>query len=103
MLKIKEGVKLKGIQPEMVLAAQIVASVYATFDNAACVITSAKDGKHMDGSLHCVGYALDFRTSHIRSGWQQKLFDDVTRALGAEYDVVPEPTHLHVEYDPTSK
>ena len=101
MLRLKEGVKIKGLQPEMVLAAQIVEGVYASYNNAECVITSVRDGIHNTHSFHYVGYAIDFRTRHIPGGWLHKLERDIKRALGSEFDVVLEKTHLHVEFDPT--
>jgi len=100
-IRFKKGVKVRAIQPEIVLAIPIVASVFAKFNNAECVITSAREGTHMKRSMHYVGYALDFRTRHIAVGWHEKLAKEVRRALTDEYDVVLEKTHLHVEYDPT--
>jgi len=101
MLRIKRGVKIKGVQPELMLAAQIVDGIYASYNNAECVITAARDGTHMTKSFHYVGYALDFRTRHIPIGWREKLKDQIARALGDEFDVVLEKTHIHVEFDPT--
>ena len=101
MLRIKEGVKIKGVQPELMLAAQIVDGIYASYNNLECVITAARDGTHMTKSFHFVGYALDFRTRHIPEGWQERIYKDICRALGDEFDVVWEKTHYHVEFDPT--
>lgn len=100
-MRIKNGVKIRALQPELVLAAQIVASIYTQYDNAECVITSVRDGIHNTRSLHYVGYAIDFRTRHIPEGWREKLYRDIQRALGEEFDVVLEKTHIHVEFDPT--
>ncbi len=101
VIKIKEGVRVRAIQPEIVLAVQIVAGVFNRFNGAECIITGAREGEHMKRSLHYVGYALDFRTRHVATGWHEKLAKEVQRALGEEYDVILEKTHLHVEYDPT--
>ena len=100
-MKLKSGVKLTGLQPQMALAALIVTSVYAP---AACTITSANDSTHSEGSLHYKGQALDFRTKDY-AGDRVKLRDDVRAALGPDFDVVLEALeqdneHLHVEYDP---
>lgn len=101
MLRIKNGVKIRGVQPELMLAAQIVADCYTAYNNAECVITSAREGTHMTKSFHYVGYALDFRIRHIPEGWRDKLHNDIQRALGDEFDAVLEKTHIHVEFDPT--
>jgi len=99
-LTLKPGVKLFGIRPEMVLASIIVASIFAEFDNAQCVITSATDSKHGNYSHHYKGFALDFRTRHIKQGWLERLRERIQVALGDEFQVVLEATHLHVEFDP---
>jgi hypothetical protein len=101
MLRIKEGVKIRGVQPELMLAVQIINDIYKSYNNSECVITSAREGQHMTKSLHYVGYALDFRTRHIPEGWREKICRDIQRALGSEFDVVLEKTHIHVEFDPT--
>lgn len=99
MLKLKPGVRLNGVQAPMVLGALVVASVFAArgFD---CVITAATDGQHKPGSLHYCGLALDFRTRHVGGNpVLAELVDAIKAALGPEFDVVLEATHLHVEYD----
>ena len=101
MLRIKNGVKIRGVQPELMLAAQIVEGIYNSYNNSECVITAARDGTHMTKSFHYVGYALDFRTRHIPEGWREGLHLKIQRALGEEFDVVLEKTHIHVEFDPT--
>ena len=99
-LKLKPGVRMFGIRPEMVLAATIVTSVYSEFNNAECVITSITDGQHGPKSHHHKGFAIDFRTRHIPTGMLDTLRARVQACLGDEFDVVLEKTHLHVEFDP---
>lgn len=73
-------------------------------------VTSMQDGKHGANSLHyregrC--RAFDVRTRTEAPDYLQ-WSDDVKNqlkvlvksALGADYDVVVESTHIHVEYDP---
>ena len=92
---IKPGVKVGGLKPEMVLAYGIICSVASS----TCVITSAMEGQHMSGSLHYTGYALDIRWPVGLTS--KKVFTAAVReALGADFDVVQEETHLHVEFDP---
>lgn len=99
-MKLKPGVKLAGLSPQMALAAVIVQSVYGS---ASCTITSANDGKHSEKSLHYVGNALDFRTKDF-FGDKTMLVSAIRSALGSEFDVVFEDEggvqeHVHVEYD----
>lgn len=103
MFQLKPGVRLANLSPQMALAAQVVASVYASF-NANCTITSANDSTHMNGSLHYKGNALDFRVRDF-SGDRHVLAEMVEQALGRDFDVLLESVgtpneHLHVEYDP---
>ena len=65
------------------------------------VVTSANDGRHSKNSLHYKGKAVDIRI------WALKKDEDKTQAirelklaLGSDYDIVLEPDHIHIEYDP---
>jgi hypothetical protein len=103
MIKLKPGVSLKGVQPQIVLAALIVESIYASH-SAVCTITSCNDSAHSTDSFHYRGLALDFRTKDYLSDKKQ-LRDEIAAALGAEFDVLLENEgkdneHIHVEYDP---
>ncbi len=107
-MKIKDGVSLAGLVPQMVLAAVIVRDAYAARDPlCSCTITSANDGTHGVDSLHSrdgLCRALDFRT-HDYHGDVEKLGQDIRDALGADFDVVIEDLnhaneHIHVEWDP---
>ncbi len=97
VLTIKAGVRIKGLHSAMVRALPIVEDVYGTVE---CVITSGADGKHMFGSLHPRGKALDFRTRNLPSGALGGVIDAIRQRLGPDYDVIKEKDHLHVEYDP---
>lgn len=56
-------------------------------------ITSIREGTHSPGSFHPQGAAFDMRPGSV-------LAKDHKAALGPDFDVVDEPTHRHVEYDP---
>ena len=94
---IKKGVKSKGIQPEILLAIQEAREVYHQL-GAETVITSLLDGKHMKGSKHYEGQAVDLRIRHLHD--PQLAFSLLRSALGRDYDVVLEKSHIHVEFDP---
>lgn len=97
-MKIKEGAKLDGVEWQMFKAAIISDAVYHKF-GAELVITAGTDGKHMDGSLHYKGRALDFRTWNL-NGREKEVVEDLKKELGSDYDVVLEGDHIHCEFDP---
>ena len=97
-MKLKPGVKLGGISPEMAVAAVVIESVIP-----GAVITSALDGKHSTNSLHYKGRAFDVRSKTISD--KPSVLAFLKAALGAEFDVILEGEgtdneHLHVEWDP---
>lgn len=98
MLKLKTGVRLLGVKPETVLAINITQSVYQAY-GFECVITSLTEGRHSRGSRHYSGYGFDTRTRHLGDK-KQAVYEAVRAALGQDFDVVLEPTHMHIEYDP---
>lgn len=102
----KNGVLLK-LQPEMAQALPLID--YAHDDiglDRGAVVTSANDGRHMDGSLHYEGQAVDLRTRELNQLMIGKLAAALRKRLnGAEdlnrpYQVVVEHDHLHIEWDP---
>ena len=99
MLRIKSGVEMVNISPQITLAIQIAHSVYSQF-NTDCVITSLTDGKHRENSLHYKGLAVDLRTRNIQKDQKIPLINTLRSEIGENYDVVLEKTHVHIEYDP---
>ena len=103
-MKLKHGVRIADLTPQMALAAIVVREVYRDLDpGCSCTITSANDSKHSDKSLHYSGRALDFRT-HDFTGDKQQLLYSLKEALGPEFDVLLEADgtpnqHIHIEWD----
>ena len=83
----------------MFKAAVIADGVYNKF-GAELVITAGTDGKHMEGSLHYKGRALDFRTWNL-NGKEKEVAAELKKELGDSYDVVLEGDHIHCEFDPS--
>tara|TARA_Y100000310_G_scaffold312514_1_gene359886 strand:- start:1701 stop:2024 length:324 start_codon:yes stop_codon:yes gene_type:complete len=64
------------------------------------IITSAVDRKHKRGSKHYSGQAIDLRSGDLDAAQIANLAELLINALGDEFDVVVESTHIHIEYDP---
>ncbi|MGQ9686262.1 MAG: hypothetical protein ACUVT2_08165 [Thiobacillaceae bacterium] len=97
MMQIKVGAKVRGLRPEMVLAAVIAEHVYHE-RGLPLRITEATGGKHAPNSLHYVGLAIDCGTTGVVD--VAALGAALREALGREYDVVEEIDHIHVEFQP---
>jgi hypothetical protein len=100
MLSLKDGVKVTGIKPELLLAINVVDSVFHRLGITECTITSIVDGVHKRTSLHSMGLAFDLRTRHLKPEVASNVRDYIAAALGKDYDVILEPDHIHCEYDP---
>lgn len=99
-------------QPEMIRLLRVLARTAPLLYEETVVVTSIHDGRHGRNSLHYRGKAMDVRFLGQRPGgivardhvvqkdkayrWQDRL----RRILGADFDVVLEKDHLHIELDP---
>lgn len=94
-IALKSGVDVSGIRPEIVLAICIARSLFYSVR-----ITSVSD-RHtgrVTGSLHNVGLAVDLTlpdTVDVSLGAKM-----LASALGPQYDVIAEPDHIHIEFQP---
>lgn len=103
MLRVKAGVNLEGVAPEIWYAIGYASALHAGLSTADLVITSAHDGEHKEGSLHYVGKAVDLRTHDLGAAAKLNWFRLLGRALNPlGFDVILErdPEHLHIEFDP---
>jgi len=103
-VKIKAGVSLEHLTPQMALAADVVAAAYALLGYNA-VITSGSDGDHKGQPVagdtvdpHYAGKALDFRTSNVAPADLSHLVVLVKDALGEGFVVLLENDHIHVQW-----
>lgn len=99
MLFIKSNAEVNGLKTEMLLALIIADQVYTKYDRE-CVLTEGTGGKHGFGSLHYVGYAIDLRTRDMSEETAKMVTAQIKKALGAQYDVVLESNHIHIEFQP---
>ena len=98
-MKFKDGVKVFGVRPELVLAMMTVNTVYVD-EGYEFVITSVVDGKHSRTSLHYSGGAFDCRIWGIPEHNRQGFVKLLKLALTDEFDVVLEKDHIHIEFQP---
>lgn len=101
-MRLKPGVKLTNLSPQITLAAVIAYGVYREHDTE-FVITSCNDGKHKEDSFHYKGNAIDIRTKNF-FGDKHALRLEIAQRLGTDFDVLfegegTESEHLHLEYD----
>lgn len=93
---IKAGVDISRIERNTRRALAIIARVME-IDGEELIITSTYEGNHGEGSLHYANQAFDMRLpEHNPVG----RVSDMKKALGGNFDVCPEDTHIHIEYDP---
>lgn len=97
MLKVKNGVT----PANLIIAAAAANSAEEL--KTTVWITSGTDGKHKDGSFHYKGEALDFRTSSMDAEMLKKFMAKMQLRLGADYQLILESDHLHIEHDPKVK
>jgi hypothetical protein len=98
MLLLKPGVRIAGLRPEILFAIATAERVCAEM-GVDCVVTACVDGVHKAGSLHYCGLAVDLRSHDSRPGDADKAIARIRQCLGADYDVVLENDHVHVEFD----
>jgi len=98
-VRLKEGVIIKGAQPELVLGLMIVQEIFRK-NQLELTITSALDGHHMEGSLHKMGLAVDIRIRDIAPELRSVVLTEMKVCLGRDFDVVLEDDHIHFEVQP---
>ena len=100
MMKFKKGVKINGILPELAFVQPLIKEIAEKYSTD-YTITSGVDGKHMTGSLHPLGGAIDIRTRDLYYPWQKQQMAAALRScLTDEFDIVEEEDHIHIEFDP---
>lgn len=97
-----KNVRLIGIKPEISFIIPFLMEVFKS-KNLALVITSGIEGKHsVRNSDHYKGYAIDVRSYYwILSREQQiNLGELIKQAIGPDYLVIVEKTHIHISWRP---
>lgn len=97
VIQLKPGVDARVLTPQIVLAITIAHSLW---DSPNLVITSLNEGVHngqpvggTDRDPHYLGLAVD-----LRLPLDSHTVDRLREALGAQYVVLKEATHVHVQF-----
>jgi len=82
---------------------QVYQDVSGTTSDA--TVTYSTNGEHTSpASKHYTGEAVDLRTRDLTTNTQKVEFkEQLQDLLGSDYDVILEPDHIHLEYDPDIK
>ena len=102
-LLFKPGVSLKLLQPQMLIALQLVQAEFDVY-HLDTVVTSANDSGHAENSYHYSGRAFDFRTKHAAGVSKSIVIEVKKKLIPLGFDVIWEDIggvneHLHVELD----
>lgn len=105
---LKLGVDISRLNRECRRSLPRVEAIFARRVRRESVITSTFEGKHSEGSLHYADDAYDIRRpSHPDMGFDlsvdSSIVEDLKEAFGSDFDIVLEPDHIHIEYDPKEK
>ena len=104
-MKLKTGVKVGRIQPELVLGLVVANTIHQEITGEPLVVTSLADGKHKNTSLHYKGLAADIRSHDLNTAQKTHFSGAMKLALGSEFQLILEDEgkaneHYHLEYDP---
>jgi hypothetical protein len=97
--KLKALVRPEGVSSEILLAIWIAEQVYEEKGASQFCITSLTDGKHMVGSRHYCGKAVDLRIWTLPVDKRKDAAKLIQHRLGAAYFVLLETDHLHIQYN----
>jgi hypothetical protein len=93
---IKAGVDISRLRPPIRKKLNEIARRVWDIEQKELVITSTYEGNHSEGSLHYANLAVDIQ----RTANGITVTSDLIGKLGDDYDIVLEPDHIHIEYDP---
>jgi len=96
----KLGVNITLLHPKLRNVLDKIDKVFLEHAKREAIITSGNDSRHSPNSFHYKNRAIDLRTRDLSSTVIGKIYFDLVRELGNEFDVVREINHIHIEYDP---
>jgi len=99
-MKLKTGVDVRFLRHEFV---RVLPNIDGIFHHRApgvdFVITAGLDGTHRHNSKHYKNAAIDVRRRDLTADQLPLVVEDLQKLLGDDFDIVIEPTHIHIELD----
>lgn len=103
-MKLLENVLLERdgvtVMPQILKAIRFADTRHRALTGQELTVTSVLDGTHSPHSRHYIGGAFDMRIWAFTTGQKEKFLESIRPILGDHYDVVSEPSHIHIEFDP---
>ena len=99
MISHKPGVRIALCHWTIGHIIHIADQVYQAHGENELVVTSGTEGTHSPGSLHYLGLAVDLRLPDDRANCLA-IRNELANRLGADFDVVLEANHFHIECQP---
>ena len=97
-MKIKAGVKVQGLKPEILLALMIIEPILVAHRQE-LVITAGIEGRHSAKSRHRLGMAVDVRSRDVPIAQIGKVEHLMHEALGDEFYIKFETHHYHIQFN----
>lgn len=98
-MRLKAGVVLS-VCASLARKLSVIEGVVAHVCDQELTITSGGDGKHMVGSRHYTGEAIDIRSRDMSEVQKKRVVAMLVAVLGSDFDVVLEKDHIHIEFHP---
>ncbi len=97
---LKLGACISRLEYHCRRALNTVDKIWKTQGYSEAVITSTFEGTHSAASLHYQNRAFDVRWPVTNKAKRSLLVVTLKAALGKDFDVIAEASHIHIEYDP---
>lgn len=109
-MKLKTGVDVRFLRPEITARLWTIEQIFLFHapNGYEFILTSGTEGKHSVNSLHYKGLAVDIRRWYWAHNGERtdlgidtliKIRADLVQALGPDWDIVLERSHVHIELD----
>jgi biotin synthase-like enzyme len=103
-MKIKENVQMIGLQMSMKYPMEAAAKIWEENGQELVITRGTEYAENSSaGSYHYFGHALDFRTSYFDDVTKQRVYEELSEVLGAQFRVLIKPTHIHVQINPQAQ
>lgn len=95
---VETPVRMGGLRPEVLFVLLVAWPIFERHGSDVVVTAHGPEAAHSRGSLHYVWLAIDLRRWYLDDA--DAACQELQAALGPDYDVVLEKTHVHIEHQP---